>query len=618
MRTSSVSTPPSGHGLGRGPRWLCLLVRLGGMFAPRGVLERVPRACPWGSTTPISSVRRLGSRAALGGVMLLAALLRFSQLPSTGVVMHDDAALMNVAGTLLTSAEIVVRHATDLMSHRWTMADVKEAVHARFGPADVFLRARPGVLFPLLFGASLTRLSAITPSLLMALWSLLTVLGLYLLAREIAGPTVGWMASLMFVLSGMALVYSRNYKMEISLMWFWLTLGTWVYLRSRVSDRPGWLWGSGALLGYAFTCHYGILLSLGLFVVFELAWPGRADRRMSQRLQRVARLIGGMGIPLVFFQLLTCVIQRLWPPFATYWPSVVSILSNQFHHEPQQPDPWFYLSFLWRMDGPVSALWLGIGLGVLLWRWIRQRSFHAFAMLALCCGPVFVLSLSTASIFTVPRSMAVALPFVAVSAAVGCVSMSQLISRWWSRPGWILAVLVVITVMVNLRYLLPIIGWRAGYREAVRYISTHTTAGVADVTDAPIWQFYLRRFMYAPADRHELQQLYESGRIQYLAVGSAAYILTRYPSSLPRQIARHLHEVTDVVADRTPTVVFEHPIAGELIYLAELGHLTRQQFYQLQRDPEIRRIRLYDLAQVFGPRTPTAQDAMPGPRVVHR
>ena len=31
-------------------RWLCRLVRLGGMFAPRGASERVPRACPWGST----------------------------------------------------------------------------------------------------------------------------------------------------------------------------------------------------------------------------------------------------------------------------------------------------------------------------------------------------------------------------------------------------------------------------------------------------------------------------------------------------------------------------------------------------------------------------------------
>ena len=51
--TSSAqsSTPPSGHGLSRGPRWRCLLVRLGGMFAaPRGASERVPRACPWGST----------------------------------------------------------------------------------------------------------------------------------------------------------------------------------------------------------------------------------------------------------------------------------------------------------------------------------------------------------------------------------------------------------------------------------------------------------------------------------------------------------------------------------------------------------------------------------------
>ena len=44
------ATPPSGHSLGRGPRWLCLLARLGGMFAPRGASERVPGACPWGST----------------------------------------------------------------------------------------------------------------------------------------------------------------------------------------------------------------------------------------------------------------------------------------------------------------------------------------------------------------------------------------------------------------------------------------------------------------------------------------------------------------------------------------------------------------------------------------
>ena len=44
------STPPSGPGLGRGGRWWLLLRWVGGMFAPGGALEKVPRACPRGST----------------------------------------------------------------------------------------------------------------------------------------------------------------------------------------------------------------------------------------------------------------------------------------------------------------------------------------------------------------------------------------------------------------------------------------------------------------------------------------------------------------------------------------------------------------------------------------
>ncbi len=36
-----MSTPPSGPGRDRGPRWRCLLGQVGGMFAPRGASERV-------------------------------------------------------------------------------------------------------------------------------------------------------------------------------------------------------------------------------------------------------------------------------------------------------------------------------------------------------------------------------------------------------------------------------------------------------------------------------------------------------------------------------------------------------------------------------------------------
>ncbi|MBI4356140.1 MAG: glycosyltransferase family 39 protein [Candidatus Omnitrophica bacterium] len=536
----------------------------------------------------------------LAAIVVVGAIPRFYQWRQVGLLTHDDAAVMNVTGTALAAANVVGRHAGDLLSHRWTLADVEAAVHAEFGPADLLQRGKPG-LFPfLLLGAGLTGVSDMTPALWMACCSLAAALAVYLLGREAWGSAVGGVAGLLFVLSGQVLVFSRNYKMEIAPMWLWLTLGTWAYLRARRSERLRWVVLSGLLVGYAFTCHYSILLWVALFPLFELAWPADPAWPIHRRLRRVLVWAGVAVVPAVLFQLATLAIRQVWLPFITYWGSVGYQLSQQ-QHQSLPADPWYYLYFLWRLDGPASFLWLTFGAATLTWAWLRQRAFAAALLLTLCTVPLLVLSLSTASIFTVPRTLAPALPFLAVMAAVGLVRSSEIVGRRLPQPRLALALAVGMTAAVNLHQILPLTQWRAGYRDAVRFIASRTDSGVADLTDAPIWQFYLRRTAFATSDRQALEQLYRSGQIRYLAVSPTATILATYPSSLPGSILHEFQAVATMVVDVPTVAEFEQPVVGELDYLAEVGHLTRHQVLEIQRQPELRRIRLYDLAQLFGP-----------------
>jgi 4-amino-4-deoxy-L-arabinose transferase-like glycosyltransferase len=260
---------------------------------------------------------------------------------------------------------------------------------------------------------------------LMAVASLVALWGVYVVARECFDATTGWVAALLFVLSGSILVFSRNYKLEMAPMWCWLLAGLWAYLRSRRDARPGWLWLSGGLLGYAFTCHYATLVPLSLVPLFELAWPRSAGQLFAQRVGRVSRLVCGMLLPALGFQLMSLAVQQAWPTFITYWSSIARLLGDQFRHEPQTADPWYYLYFLWRLDGPVLLAWSVGGLGVLGWMAWRQRSFAAALVVGLIAVPLMLLSWSTQTTFTVPRSMAPVLPLTVISAAAGVLAAAR-------------------------------------------------------------------------------------------------------------------------------------------------------------------------------------------------
>ena len=561
------------------------------------------------SPAGVTRAQRVWTGTALVAIVLLGAALRFYRMNSVGVLMYDDAAFMNLSGTMLAACNITSRHAVDLLTGRWTMADVRQTLHETYGPAEISMRAKPGIIPLLVFTAAVNRLSDTTPALLMAMCSLLTAMGLYLLARQGFGMTMGLVATLLFVLSGMALVFSRNYKLEVAPSWLFLTLGTWAYLRSRQTTHSPWLWVSGLLLGYSFACNYTVLLPLGLFPLFEFFWPVSPHAPLVERVKRITRIGIGILIPLTCFQLVAMAIKCAWPAFPSYWSFVIHAFRSQFHHKTQQADPLFYLYFLWQLDGPLTMFLLAIGTATFLWLWIKRRAFVAFMVLSLFYGPLVVLSLSTQTIFTVPRSMTPILPFGAIIGAAGLLTVMRISKRWFPQPAAVVVgfvVGIVGIVSINLHHIFPVTCWRSGYRQAAQFIQANSTLGVADPADPALWQFYLRRFLYVPEGSMELRQLYETQRVRYLVMEPASYILSSYSSSLAPEIQSRFQQLVDLVAHVPPTAVFEHPVSSELVYLAELGHLSRWQFLQVQRDPQLRYIRVFDLQTIFGPLPPSS------------
>ena len=133
------------------------------------------------------------------------------------------------------------------------------------------------------------------PLVMSAICGVLTVGVVYLLGRDLLDRQTGLLAAAVLATSTFHIIYSRSAYAQADSVFF-LALGMWLWFRAG-SDRPLLLrFLAGASIGFAFTCHYVVLMFPLLMALLEAvrsrlqrARPGDRDRLLRLRALPVGR-----------------------------------------------------------------------------------------------------------------------------------------------------------------------------------------------------------------------------------------------------------------------------------------------------------------------------------------
>lgn len=233
------------------------------------------------------------------------------------------------------------------------------------------------------------------------LLTMLLVVGVYLLGRDIYGPAVGLLAATLCAFDPNILAHGRLATTDLGLTCF-VVLAVWAYRRLMLEPRVGHAVAAAALLALALLTKYSAIFLLALYPVWALVLPalprgmtlpeGALERWADRpRLRRVAWSLGVTGA--------VALVALLLVPFGYLEPGRVDRYFNDFlmvnvNVEPQYLTYFhgsFYDHHLWYYFLAAFALKTPLALLVLLGlRVAFHRSGETWSDRAMLFGPVLV------------------------------------------------------------------------------------------------------------------------------------------------------------------------------------------------------------------------------------
>src|SRR5437870_3507207 len=222
----------------------------------------MPTLLPWNDASFQREKRNshLGSRIALGAILLLSIFMNFFQLGQNGF------------GNLYYAAG--VRSMTDNLHNFFFVS---------YDPAGFVSLDKPPLGFWLQVASA--RLFGFTPfSLLLpqALAGVFSVILLYYLVRRHFGVTAGLLAALALALSPISIVTNRNITIDSTLALI-LLVGAWAVMRAAETGRVRWLLLSAVIVGIGFNVKmleaYLVVPAYGL--LYLLAAPKSIWKRIG-------------------------------------------------------------------------------------------------------------------------------------------------------------------------------------------------------------------------------------------------------------------------------------------------------------------------------------------------
>ena len=497
--------------------------------------------------------------------------------------------------------------------------------------------ARPGHIYlialgMLVWGPDTVYLGA----LVSAFFGTLCILLVYGIGACLYGPVTGLLAAALFAFSGYQVAYSHTGLTEQDALFF-LLLAALVHVWGR--DKPEarrwkYLLGAGLALGCCFVVHYRMVNSILAFFVWEALlqrYSTRASRlNWKRRAGALALLVVGLAVPVVLtevpYYLLMLGVHMFFKttlPFQTYFEQLlgqffVSIYTNLMSTQKAFSllNLLTYPFLMFKLEGPVWPVAILGGLVVTLWRRLREDLW----VLVLFLVPFLTCT------FLQPRAR-YACSFLAFGTLLVA---STLAVPWPSRPprsraGILRAAKVgfaVLLLSVSAVYAYAQTVSKVSYGAAVdfmraqgtvRHISTYPVvtqvyAGVKNVPDE--W----------PRDEANLKELYEQG-YRFLLIDAlkdiASLFFAQFKVDENPAFQKRLAALDDMEVKLQPVFVTENLHITPIQNIFEVNHnfsKTIGYYRMIEQIPRIRKIRVYDLEQLYGrPAEENAEEKAPGP-----
>jgi 4-amino-4-deoxy-L-arabinose transferase-like glycosyltransferase len=112
----------------------------------------------------------------------------------------------------------------------------------------------------------LSRLDPVGPAIMVALFSVATVLLIWKIAQEFFDVRTGAIAALLYALSPLVIAYSHS-SWNPNILPFWALLIIYALLQVIISQRFKWMWIVGAALGVVLQLHYVALVFIPIIIV---------------------------------------------------------------------------------------------------------------------------------------------------------------------------------------------------------------------------------------------------------------------------------------------------------------------------------------------------------------
>ncbi|HBA61875.1 MAG TPA: hypothetical protein DCZ92_13895 [Elusimicrobia bacterium] len=460
----------------------------------------------------------------LAAIMALGFALRIYKITDKGFFHYDEAYFMLETKAItegLKEMKGSLKTGLDLGAIKGRLIDQG----CIFPPAT----ARPSYNLLLVIPALITGMKDYCVFLPSVFFSTLAVWLCFLLARKYWDTRTGITAAFLVATSAFNILYSRSGYAQTTAGVF-LLLALYLYLKTLSKDAgPREAVIAGLALGFAVTCHYGVLFSM--LVLFGTEILLLLLRSHKRTVKTFSLLLLSFGAPIALYEVLYRLVKTGLGAsisemnFMTYFQQFIYVSANA----PRDLSPkallandyLFYPRELMGHDGYLAgALLLATGLYFLV-RVIKKREpaevvlyLQSYAMLAFwILNPGEVKGGRILMLFH---------PLLLLFAAKLLTDAFSAIKTSENNRSVLLASFLVLFLALNAGTTLAVINTRSLFRDMADRLKGGGVTDVAVFTNWPIWQFHFGHKIWANLDRikneGELAGYCKTKKIDYLVL----------------------------------------------------------------------------------------------------
>ncbi|MBU1152630.1 glycosyltransferase family 39 protein [bacterium] len=449
-------------------------------------------------------------------IILLACFLRFYNLTNKGIFLTDE-------GNYLQETQFVVSGIQSIFNK-------EDLQKTRIQTKGIALRHSKPTHTLLISALALWegKVNEYVAFINSAIFGVLTVILLFLIAKNIFNKEIALLSALILALSQYHVMYSREGLAEVDSVFFFL-FSFFFYLKSCKDDTKYkllFLAISGLLAGIAYTCNYRLFLIPVFLWIYEIVYFFKKPPLLYRDLiNRILILNLCMVLPILLFEvpyhLALLVFRRNNGvlPFLTYFEQ---LFEHLFFYGSKSNlnfnDILTYPYLIWHLEGPIITLLLIIGLIFLF----IKINLHKFYILLQFLLPFIFFSLFEENN---ARHLAISLPAMALTSGYGLYHLNQSLKKNIDK---IIILLILGIGIYNCSHLLYL---KSGFNEAYQFLkdkkhlSTHWWVSTFYVDHKLVADFRKVK------TKEELRRFYHQG-YDYLLVDIMKYFSHPWPNWL--------------------------------------------------------------------------------------